>query len=176
MRFLRATTLVLPLLLAGCGAQPLTIASPTPGPTTTPRVIVVVVTATPSPPTATPEAAATLEPSPTAQAASASPTAGASGAQQPPTSVSANATPGGTFRICGTSDPQAEKAIEQLINGHNFSASMVSRSDGCADLTVKVSPGTTGNGSSTTNIAVGNIAIKIVSQNGVTTAHIGAGS
>ncbi len=92
-----------------------------------------------------------------------------------------------TFRLCGTPDPQTERALEQLIAGRGFSARLVSRPDGCADLTVKVPPQpagvTTGRASSRLVVSTGGgpagpgrtISVQIVSENGATRVSIGAG-
>jgi hypothetical protein len=86
-----------------------------------------------------------------------------------------------TFRLCGSSDPMSERAIEQLIAGRSFSTTLTARPDGCADLAVQVSPqagGTFSSGLQTTNVSVSaggrTIAVKITTQNGVTHASIGA--
>ena len=85
-----------------------------------------------------------------------------------------------TFHLCGTPDPQTERAIEQLIAGRNFRATLVSRSDGCADLTIAVSPGAAGSGRQITNLTVSTgggrtIAVQIVTENGVTNVTLGPG-
>ncbi len=88
-----------------------------------------------------------------------------------------------TFRLCGSAAPDTQRAIEQLIAGRSFSATLVSRSDGCADLTVTVSPdsGLGSIGQQSTNLSVasgtrGTILVRIVSQNGVTHVTIGPGN
>ncbi|MBI3972716.1 MAG: hypothetical protein HY332_15680 [Chloroflexi bacterium] len=86
-----------------------------------------------------------------------------------------------TFRLCGTANPQAERAIEQLVGGGAFSATLTSRQDGCADLTIK-STGAAPAGVSVaqrTNLSVnsgGNrIDVRVASENGVTRVTIGGG-
>ena len=89
-----------------------------------------------------------------------------------------------TFSLCGTSSASpTERAIEQFIAGRSYSATLVSRSDGCADLTITVSPGSSfgSNGQQSTNLSVasgsgGTISIQIVSQNGATHVTIGSGN
>jgi hypothetical protein len=106
------------------------------------------------------------------------------GAVAPP---SPNAQPNAaeTFRLCGGSDPATARAIEQFIAGRGFSARLVSRSDGCADLTITVSPGpvnpSSGRQSSHLSVSAGGgngppISIQIVSQNGVTHVVTGPGN
>lgn len=87
-----------------------------------------------------------------------------------------------TFRLCGSADPQTQRAIEQLIAGRGYSATLVSRADGCADLTIAVAPGASGSGGSqSTNLSVSTssgrtISVQIYSANGATQVTIGAGS
>jgi hypothetical protein len=95
----------------------------------------------------------------------------------PPTPTSAPAVTGqeGTFHICGA-DPQSARAIEQLIAGRGFSATLSGRGDGCADLTIRVTSGMV-NGSTSSNLSVSlgsgrNLAIQIVSEQGATHARI----
>jgi hypothetical protein len=94
----------------------------------------------------------------------------------PPTPVtpSASGQPG-TFHICG-SDPNIETAIEQLIGGRGFSASLASHGDGCADLTIRpTSANTSGSASSNLSVSLGsgrNLSIQIVSEQGATRASI----
>ncbi len=122
-------------------------------------------TATPTPTTVVPAPTAT----PTAQPAAQSPSASSSGGQA-------------TFRLCGGPDPRAERAIEQLINGRSFNARLVSGSDGCADLTITVSPQSSSapsSGSQSTQLNIssgsgGGVSLQIVTENGVTKAKIGA--
>ncbi len=86
-----------------------------------------------------------------------------------------------TFRLCGTADPTTERAIEQLIAGRSYSASLVSRPDGCADLTITVSPhaspGSAGGRQSTsltTSLGSGSqVTVQIVSEQGATQVRIG---
>ena len=83
-----------------------------------------------------------------------------------------------TFHLCGQADAQTARAIEQLIGGRPFSARLVSRADGCADLTISVSADATAASSSqqTTNLVVSTsaggvsrtIAVHIVSENAQT--------
>jgi len=92
-----------------------------------------------------------------------------------------------TFRLCGSADPQAERAIEQLVAGRNFRARLTSRPDGCADLTISVSTqpasgSLAGRQSTSMNVSAGSttgaparsISVHIVTENGVTRATIGA--
>ncbi|MGH2350904.1 MAG: hypothetical protein ACRDJN_04745 [Chloroflexota bacterium] len=90
-----------------------------------------------------------------------------------------------TFRLCGVADEAAERAIEQLIAGHGFSATLASRPDGCADLTIDVAPQpsggvSTGRQSTSLNVSAGpaearrRIAIQIVSEDGVTQVSLGS--
>jgi hypothetical protein len=119
-------------------------------------------------PTATPAPTATLAPVPTAT----------------PT-PSQSAAPGeATFRLCGGPDPGTERAIERLIAGRGFRARLVSREDGCADLTITVSPQSppasiTGRQSTQLTVSAGSapsglLSVRIVTENGVTKASIGA--
>jgi len=83
----------------------------------------------------------------------------------------------GTFRLCGGDEQTTAHAIEQLIAGHGFSASLSAKGDGCADLTIRVSPqATSGSASSQLNVSLGsgkNLSIQIVSQAGATSVSIG---
>lgn len=85
-----------------------------------------------------------------------------------------------TFRLCGA-DGQAARAIEQLIAGRSFSATLVGLRDGCADLTISVAGAAAGapaTGRQSTNLTIGgsggaqSIAVRIVSENGTTQASI----
>lgn len=84
-----------------------------------------------------------------------------------------------TFVICGPDDPATERAIEQFIAGRGFGTALVSRGDGCAELTVMVFPGG-GAGthqSSTTTFSSGEaapISVRIVSADGQTRVSIGS--
>jgi hypothetical protein len=90
----------------------------------------------------------------------------------------------GSFRLCGATDPQTERAIEQLIAGRGFSAQLVTRSDGCADLTIDVSPasGAATSGRQSTSLTVSSgapgrtISVRIASENGATRVSLGAGN
>jgi hypothetical protein len=101
----------------------------------------------------------------------------------PPTATTGAVTPAGsagagqqgTFHVCG-SDPQTAQAIEQLIAGNGFSATLSARGDGCADLGIRVNPGI-GNGSSSTNLSVSlgagrNLVVQITSEQGATHVNI----
>lgn len=89
-----------------------------------------------------------------------------------------------TFRLCGTADAQAARAIEQLVGGRGFNARLISLPDGCADLTIDVNSSapvlTSGRSSSTLSVAAGSdgnntgrrVAVQIVSENGQTHASI----
>lgn len=108
---------------------------------------------------------------------------GATGPQastvQPAVGPSAN---GGanTFRLCTPPDPQIARAIEQLIAGRSFSATLVARNADCPELTIAVSPGGAVNGRQVSKLSVGlgsgdRLAVEIASENGSTTVDIGVG-
>lgn len=82
----------------------------------------------------------------------------------------------GSFHLCGP-DAQVARAIEQLVAGRGFSASVSTRGDGCADLTIKtISPVSNGRASSTLKVSLGSgqsLSIQIVSEDGATHASIG---
>jgi len=84
----------------------------------------------------------------------------------------------GTFHVCGA-DASAAQALEQLIAGRSFSATLKSTADGCADLIVRAtSP--VGNGSATSRLSVSlgsgqSLQIQIISQNGKTQVSITSG-
>jgi hypothetical protein len=77
----------------------------------------------------------------------------------------------GSYRVCGA-DANIARAIEQLIAGRGFSTALVSRGDGCADLTVRVtSPSTSGSATSNLNVSIGSgrsLSMRIVSEHGAT--------
>jgi len=136
------------------------VSTPTSGPAATPTLTPTIVpTATPQPSeTPTPVTATALHPS--------------SGDEL-------------TFVLCGEPDPQAERAIEQLIDGRSFKAKLSSRPDGCADLTIAItsqSPSGVGRQSISLTVSAGSttgtpnhaISVRIVNENGVTKATIGA--
>jgi hypothetical protein len=82
----------------------------------------------------------------------------------------------GTFHVCGP-DSQAEQAIAQLIGGRGFSASLSAHGDGCADLTINVSPQPVG-GTAASRLAVSlgaqrTLKLDITSQAGITHVSIG---
>jgi hypothetical protein len=83
----------------------------------------------------------------------------------------------GTFRLCGPDQPAAQ-AIEQLIAGRSFSASLSARGDGCADLTIHVtSQSVGGTASSRLVVSLGsgqNLDLDITSGSGMTHVNIGA--
>jgi hypothetical protein len=96
------------------------------------------------------------------------PAAPASGAQE------------GTFHLCGP-DNQAARAIEALIAGRSFNASLTSHGDGCADLTIRATStaASGGSASSTVSVSLGSgqrLSIQIVSEGGATHVNIGQGS
>ncbi len=104
-----------------------------------------------------------------------------------PTLSSDQATPDASFRLCGGPSPEVERALEQLIGGRGFSLNLTSRSDGCADLTVRVAPqaGGTTSGRQMARVSVGvgtgggqtrTIAVQIISENGTTHATVGTGT
>ena len=109
----------------------------------------------------------------------ASPPAGA--AQVPPPNAMGPAaiTTGqeGTFHICGA-DPQTARAIEALIAGRGFSATLSARGDGCADLMIRVTSGeVNGTSSSSVSVSLGsgrNLSIQLASERGMTHASITA--
>ena len=81
----------------------------------------------------------------------------------------------GAFHLCGA-DPQAASAIEQLIGGHGFSASLSARGDGCADLTIQTNPQSVG-GSASSHLVVSlgsghSLDLQITSQGGATHVSI----
>jgi len=82
----------------------------------------------------------------------------------------------GTFSLCGDQQATA-RAIEQLIAGHGFSASLSSQGNGCANLTIRVSPQMSGGtASSQLNVGLGagqNVSVQIVSERGATHVTIG---
>ncbi|MGI9145241.1 MAG: hypothetical protein ACR2IK_01615 [Chloroflexota bacterium] len=98
----------------------------------------------------------------------------------PPTPVTPAAAAGqpGTFHICGP-DPTVAPAIERLIGGRGFTATLQSRGDGCADLTVRPnSEPASGSSSSSLSVSLGsgrNLSIHIVSTQGATHATVDAG-
>ncbi|HLH72255.1 MAG TPA: hypothetical protein VKX96_03150, partial [Chloroflexota bacterium] len=111
------------------------------------------------------------------------------GAPAPAQNIPSRTTAGltATFQLCGTPDSQIQQSIENLIAGRGFSARLVSRSDGCADLTITVSPGSTSEQTGarqSTNLSVSSgsggmvhtISVQIVSENGTTHVTIGPGS
>ena len=93
-----------------------------------------------------------------------------------PDLASGGPTQEGSFHLCGPND-QVARAIEQLVAGRGFSASVSSRGDGCADLTIKTtSPISSGRAASTLKVSLGsgqNLSIQIVSEDGATHASIG---
>ena len=98
-------------------------------------------------------------------------------AQLVPTPVTPNVASGqaGTFHICGP-DPQAERAIEQLVAGRGFSSTLSAGGDGCAELIIRPS-GQVGSGSNSSNVSVSlgsgqSLSIQIVSDQGATHASI----
>ena len=85
------------------------------------------------------------------------------------------------FRLCGAGavDPQIERAIEQLVAGRSFSATLVGLQDGCAELSITASGAASGAGRQSTNLTVGGgrgVAVRIVSEGGSTQATIGPAS
>jgi len=127
-------------------------------------------------------------PCPPAPAAAAIPAAIASllPAQTPPPAAPAPAAPAassgtssqGAFHLCGP-DTSTAQAIETLIAGRGFSASLNSSADGCADLMIRPTS-QVGNGSATSQLSVSlgsgqNLQIRITSQNGATHVSIGSG-
>jgi hypothetical protein len=83
----------------------------------------------------------------------------------------------GSFRVCGA-DAQTAHAIEQLIAGRPFSATLSAHGDGCADLSIRVTSSnpTSGTASSNLRVSLGtgqNLSIQIVSDKGTTHVNIG---
>ena len=91
--------------------------------------------------------------------------------------VSSDAATQGTFHLCGP-DTNTAQAIEQLISGRSFSASLTTTADGCADLIVRAtSPVGNGSASSRLSVSLGSgqsLQIQITSQSGATHVSIGA--
>ena len=92
----------------------------------------------------------------------------------PPAPAQAVGQPG-TFHICGA-DSNVETAIQQLVGGRGFSATLASHGDGCADLTIKPNS-ELASGSSSSNLSVSlgsgrNLSIQVVSAQGATRATI----
>jgi hypothetical protein len=125
-------------------------------------------------------------PCPPSPAAAAIPAVIASLLPTPPPSAPAPAAPAassgtssqGSFHLCGP-DTSTAQAIEQLIAGRGFSASLSSSADGCADLMIRPTS-QVGNGSATSQLSVSlgsgqNLQIRITSQNGATHVSIGSG-
>lgn len=80
------------------------------------------------------------------------------------------------FRICGP-DAATERAIEALIAGRGFNATLSARGDGCAELTIRPS-GVQNSGSSSSRMSVSigagqTLTINIQSAQGATHATIG---
>ena len=105
---------------------------------------------------------------------------GAAAVGQPPAPAAASSDLQASFRLCGASDAPTARAVEQLIAGRSFSASLNGRSaDSCADLAIHVSPQAAGTGSQTVSLSVSAgsparpITVQITSDNGVTHASIG---
>jgi hypothetical protein len=83
------------------------------------------------------------------------------------------------FRLCGATDPQAERAIEQLVAGRSFRATLIGLQDGCAELTITATGVASGAGRQSTNLTIGGgpgVSVRIVSENGSTRANIGPAS
>jgi hypothetical protein len=100
-------------------------------------------------------------------------------AAQVPSSSTGTGTSGqGSFHLCGA-DASAAQAIEQLIAGRSFSASLNTAADGCADLFVRAtSPVGSGSATSRLSVSLGNgqnLQIQITSQNGATHVSIASG-
>ena len=103
----------------------------------------------------------------------------------PTVTPSNNSSGQATFHLCGSPDPQTQQAIAQLIAGRGFSATLVGRADGCADLTITVSPNSSArSGRQTSNLSVSSnsggtrrtISVQITSENGTTQVTIGPGN
>jgi hypothetical protein len=96
------------------------------------------------------------------------------GLATPSTTAPSGAT--ATFHLCGP-DQAAAQAIEQLIAGRSFSATLSARGDGCADLTIQVtSPNPAGSASShlVVSLASGKaLDLSIASSGGATQVNIG---
>jgi hypothetical protein len=91
-----------------------------------------------------------------------------------------------SFRLCGGADAQVASSLEQFIAGRSFSARLISRPDGCADLSVDVAAlggPATSRQSSTLSVSSGapatttgsgqRISVQIVSENGTTHVTVG---
>jgi hypothetical protein len=81
-----------------------------------------------------------------------------------------------TFRLGGEPDPDVERAIEQLIGGRGFSVTLVSRGDGCADLTVAVGPDASAGGRSKVTRIVSSGSGSVVSSGSGSVVSSGSGS
>ena len=86
-----------------------------------------------------------------------------------------------TFRLCGGTTAQAERAVEQFIAGRAFSATLTGQPGGCADLVISVGGALPGrqNTSMTVGLAGAgaqgagrNVRVQIASENGATRASI----
>lgn len=81
-----------------------------------------------------------------------------------------------TFHLCGA-DAATAHAIEQLIAGRPFSATLSAHGDGCADLTIRVTSSTPNSGMSTSNLSVSlgggqRLSIQIVTDGSNGTTHV----
>jgi hypothetical protein len=116
----------------------------------------------------------------TATESDAAPCLGPAPASREPAPASpsqANGAQQGSFRLCGA-DAQTARAIEQLIAGRPFSATLSTHGDGCADLTIRVTESSPTSGIASSNLSVSlgagqNLSIQIVSENGLTHVNIG---
>jgi hypothetical protein len=120
------------------------------------------------------ESAPQIPPCEPAQVAPPAPAAEAPAANVAPPAPAVNPSAlEGTFRLCGPNDPASERAIEQLIAGRGFGATLRGGSDGCAELTITVSPQSSARGRNSTTLSVSGLTVQIVSENGATRAMIG---
>lgn len=84
-----------------------------------------------------------------------------------------------TFRLCGADAPDIDRAIEQFLAGAGFGATLVGRTDGCADLTVtRALGGAAGQQSTTLRVSSGAagggwIVVRISSEDGTTRVSTG---
>lgn len=118
-----------------------------------------------------------IEPAPASGSAQCVPLATPAPALVEPLPTVDTSTSGATFHICGP-DSGVEHAIEQLIAGRGFNASLRAGGDGCADLTIRPSGSPVGSGSTSTNLSVSTgsghtLTLRIESTQGATSASIG---
>jgi len=118
-----------------------------------------------------------LQPAPAAGSEQCAPVATPAPALVEPSPSVDPSTGAATFHICGA-DTGIEHAIEQLIAGRGFNASLRAGGDSCADLTIRPSGSPVGSGSTSTNLSVSTgsghtLTLRIESAQGATRAAIG---